>query len=80
MKMVLRQTRGVAGISPSLGQVAMILALALGLGGCKTASIKNPGSVIGPFHKPANYNLADGVMPADMRRVALLPMTSAFPR
>ena len=78
MSMELRQKRGVGGISQTLGQAAMMLVLAFGLGGCRTASIKNPGTVIGPFHKPANYNLADGVMPADMRRVALLPMTSAL--
>lgn len=52
--------------------------LAVGLAGCSTASIKNPGIVVGPFHKPANYQLANGVMPADMRRVALLPLTSAL--
>jgi len=73
-----KQTRNVAGVGQALSHAAMMLALAAGLGGCKTASIKNPGTVIGPFHKPANYNLANGVMPVDMRRVALLPMTSAM--
>ncbi|MBC8243173.1 MAG: hypothetical protein H8E20_02150 [Verrucomicrobia bacterium] len=72
-----KQTRNVAGVGQALGQAALMLVLAVGLGGCKTASIKNPGTVIGPFHKPANYNLANGVMPDDMRRVALLPLTSA---
>ncbi len=73
-----KQTRNVAGVGQALGHAVLMLALAAGLGGCKTASIKNPGTVIGPFHKPANYNLANGVMPADMRRVALLPLTSAM--
>jgi len=73
-----KQTRNVAGVGQALSHAAMMLALAAGLGGCKTASIKNPGTVIGPFHKPANYNLANGVMPVDMRRVALLPVTSAM--
>ena len=74
MRMILKQVREVAGVS----QAALMLTLAVGLAGCKTASIKNPGIVIGPFHKPANYNLANGVMPVDMRRVALLPLTSAM--
>ncbi len=78
MRMILKQVREVAGVSQALGQAALMLTLAVGLAGCKTASIKNPGIVIGPFHKPANYNLANGVMPVDMRRVALLPLTSAM--
>ena len=78
IKKISIQSRRAAGIGRPLDRAALMLALAVGLGGCKTASIKNPGTVIGPFHKPANYNLANGLMPESMRRVALLPMTSAM--
>ena len=74
IKKILTQIRKAAGFA----QAALLVALTLGLLGCKTASMKNPGAVIGPFHKPGNYNLVNGAMPADMRRVALLPMTSAM--
>jgi len=75
---IFKQTWNAVGFAQALGQAAMAFALAVGLSGCKTASIKNPGTVIGPFHKPTNYHLAEGVMPAGMRRVALLPMTSTL--
>jgi hypothetical protein len=78
IKKISIQTVKAADVDRALGQAALMLALAVGFVGCKTTSIKNPGTVIGPFHKPLNYNLANGVMPADMRRVALLPMTSAM--
>ena len=76
--MKLKVAEGAASAGRALGQAVFALGLAVGLAGCSTASIKNPGIVVGPFHKPANYQLANGVMPADMRRVALLPLTSAL--
>ena len=78
MRIKLIPARRIAGISQALGQAALMLTLASSLAGCKTASIKNPGIVVGPFHKPANYSLANGAMPVEMRRVALLPLTSAM--
>ncbi len=53
-------------------------ALGQALGQAGMTVTKKPGAVIGPFHKPTNYHLAGGEMPADMRRVALLPLTSAL--
>ena len=78
MKKKLKLTEEVVSMCRAFGQAVFALALTVTLAGCNTTSIKNPGTVVGPFHKPVNYHLADGVMPADMRRVALLPLTSAL--
>ena len=72
-----KQKRAVKRIRQEFGKTAFIALLVVCFAGCKTASMKNPGTVIGPFHKPDNYSLAGGGMPLDMRRVALLPLTSA---
>jgi len=61
-----------------LSHAVFAFVLALAMTGCRSASVKYPGTIVGPFHKPANYHLADGRMPAEMRRVALLPLTSAL--
>lgn len=61
----------------ALGQAGLLLFILIIASGCRTAANK-PGAVIGPFYKPTNYHLAGGEMPIDMRRVALLPLTSAL--
>jgi hypothetical protein len=78
MSMKLKLTEEFVRACRALGQAMFALGLIVSLAGCSTASIKNPGIVVGPFHKPANYHLANKVMPDDMRRVALLPLTSAL--
>jgi len=60
----------------AFGQAGMLLLILAVATGCRTMT-KKPGAVVGPFHKPTNYHLAGGEMPTDMRRVALLPLTSA---
>ncbi len=62
----------------TLGQAVLAFVLASVMTGCRSASVKYPGTIVGPFHKPANYHLANERMPVDMRRVALLPLTSAL--
>jgi hypothetical protein len=61
----------------SFGQVLLIILVVSYSVGCRTVT-KKPGAVIGPFHEPTNYHLAGGEMPSDMRRVALLPLTSSL--
>ena len=68
--MKLKLTEEVVRACRALSQAVFALGLIVSLAGCSTVSIKNPGVVVGPFHKPANYHLANRVMPDDMRRVA----------
>jgi hypothetical protein len=51
-------------------------AISGGLTGC--SGVRNPldPAIAGPFHKPANYFLASPKLPAGVRRVAMLPLTS----
>ena len=66
-----------SALGQALSQAGMLMLVLAITSGCRTVT-KKPGAVIGPFHKPTNYHLAGGEMPADMRRVALLPLTSAL--
>ncbi len=67
----------VSALGQALGQAGILLLILVMASGCRTMT-KQPGAVIGPFYKPTNYHLAGGEMPVDMRRVALLPLTSAL--
>ena len=67
----------VSALGQALDQAGILLLILVMASGCRTMT-KQPGAVIGPFYKPTNYHLAGGEMPVDMRRVALLPLTSAL--
>jgi hypothetical protein len=44
--------------------------------GCATRSLLDP-DLTGPFYHPGNYHLTDSKLPEGLRRVAMLPLTSA---
>ncbi len=45
--------------------------------GCETVEDAFSPGVIGPFHTPSNFQLTKQKLPGTIRRVAVLPMTSA---
>lgn len=61
-----------AGFKATLGSVCVGLTLT----GCATSPF-DPGST-GPFHEIGNYYLVDDQLPDHVRRIAMLPLTSAY--
>ncbi|HIG82222.1 MAG TPA: hypothetical protein EYQ62_11390, partial [Verrucomicrobiales bacterium] len=44
------------------------------LAGCSILERTNNGAYMGPFHAPNNTHLAPGGLPADLLRVAVMPL------
>ncbi len=57
-------------------RLLLLAALALGLSGCAKLPIKRDGAKAGPFFTPVNVTAASPRLPADIRRVLLLPISA----
>jgi hypothetical protein len=64
-------------ILPSLTLLVITIVPALLHTGCQSVEDAFSPAIIGPFHAPANFHLAGRKLPDAIRRVAVLPTTSA---